>query len=359
MNSQNLLHINSNSLSNFYSISEYQRVYINNLIGEKLKNGIAKNSKINYVNLQYDAIEDIFSVLEEHYNFYNTNTTDGYIIEDEFIIEILLQYESKNSKGFLVNILSKDLKSCGIYFDKFKTVLSEFIIDKNFISYEVLQYKSGDDYSAVVYREEPDVNFNPLAMPFVDDIDDYIQKYLNSQAPLLILHGQPGTGKTTFVKYILSQMQHKKSTSLNVVYSFDETMFYSSTFFNKMIYDNFDILVLEDINQVLYKNLEDPSTISLLSKFLSVLDGLISKGKKVIITTNIESKTQIKPALIRPGRCFDVLQFRNIEGVEIDNLCDSCAKDLDLQIESINVSEFYAKCNNEQNNTIIKNSVGF
>ncbi|MEA2018008.1 MAG: hypothetical protein U9N59_06135, partial [Campylobacterota bacterium] len=96
-----------------------------------------------------------------------------------------------------------------------------------------------------------------------------------------------------------------------------------------------------------------------LNKFLSITDGLISKYKKIIITTNIESPNQLQPALIRPGRCFDVLNFRNIEGVEIDNLCDSCARDLDLQIESINLSEFYAKCNNEQNSDLVRNRVGF
>ena len=53
------------------------------------------------------------------------------------------------------------------------------------------------------------------------------------------------------------------------------------------------------------------------------------------------------------------MKFRRLEGVEIDNLCDDCAKDLDLQIESINLSEFYAMCNNEQNKKINNNKIGF
>ena len=53
------------------------------------------------------------------------------------------------------------------------------------------------------------------------------------------------------------------------------------------------------------------------------------------------------------------MKFRRLEGVEIDNLCDDCAKDLDLQIESINLSEFYAMCNNEQNKKINNNKNWF
>jgi ATP-dependent 26S proteasome regulatory subunit len=49
---------------------------------------------------------------------------------------------------------------------------------------------------------------------------------------------------------------------------------------------------------------------TMMHRFLNVGDGLVTtKGKKLIFSTNLPSTKDIDPALIRPGRCFDVLNF--------------------------------------------------
>jgi ATP-dependent 26S proteasome regulatory subunit len=154
------------------------------------------------------------------------------------------------------------------------------------------------------------------------------------------------------------QQQKQNDTTLDVRYSFDENIFGSNDFYSKIIFDDHDIFVLEDINNIIHKNSNEDYS-NAINKFLSVTDGLVSKKQKIIISTNIESKTQLYPALIRPGRCYDVVKFRKLQGEEIDNLCDSCAKDLDLQIDTINASEFFAKCDGEQNSKLVNNKIGF
>jgi len=283
-----------------------------------------------------------------------------YIIHKEFVAKLSWQYESSHT-GIAIVLSSENIQKSNDYITEVENTLSKFIVKENVVTYTILQNDDSKELNETFYQDSIEVDFNPIATPFIEDIDTYIESFLSSKAPVLILQGEPGTGKTTFVKYLLQIMQSKvqeKREDFKAMYSFDENIFYLSDFYKRIIYDDYDVLVLEDINQVLHKN-QDSERLNPINKFLSVTDGLISKYKKIIITTNIESKHHINPALLRPGRCYDVIPFRKLEGVEIDNLCDSVAKDLHLQTESINLSEFYAKCNNEQNSKVISSRVGF
>jgi ATP-dependent 26S proteasome regulatory subunit len=48
-----------------------------------------------------------------------------------------------------------------------------------------------------------------------------------------------------------------------------------------------------------------------MHKFLNVSDGLISAAdKKMVFSTNLPNIQDIDSALMRPGRCFDVVEFR-------------------------------------------------
>ncbi len=50
----------------------------------------------------------------------------------------------------------------------------------------------------------------------------------------------------------------------------------------------------------------------MMHRFLNVGDGLVGiQGKKLIFSTNLPSVKDIDPALIRAGRCFDILHFEN------------------------------------------------
>lgn len=360
MNENNLMHINSGSMRVLDDTREYQQLFINNIIGET-NPSLMKAHRTKIINCEVDDIENIWSILEAKYNLYSSSKYKAVIIEENFIAIINWQYESSLT-GFTIRVLSKSISSCNSYIKEIEDVLSDvLVIDRPLISYTILQNDNTEVLNETFYQESAEVVFNPIATPFIDNPDAYIENFMNSKAPVLILQGEPGTGKTTFVKYLLQTMQSKvsqKRDDFKAIYSFDETIFYLSEFYKRIIYDDYDVLVLEDINQVLYKN-QDESGINPINKLLSVTDGLISKYKKIIITTNIESKHHINQALLRPGRCYDVLHFRKLEGVEIDDLCDSVAKDLNLQTESINLSEFYAKCNNEQNTQLISSRVGF
>jgi hypothetical protein len=282
-----------------------------------------------------------------------------FILEEEFIATLNWLYQSSYI-GISISVLGKSIQDANKTITKIERTIEKFLLKKEMLSYTILQNDDTQELNETFYQDSIDIDFNPVALPFIEEPDSYIENFLNSKAPLLILQGEAGTGKTTFVKYILQTMQKQKSSAseFKVTYSFDESIFYLSDFYKRIIYDDYDVLVIEDVNQLLLKN-QDDGSLNPINKFLSVTDGLISKYKKIIITTNIESKHHIEPALLRPGRCYDIIPFRKLEGVEIDNLCDSCAKDLQLQMESVNLSEFYAKHENAANTRLLSHRVGF
>ena len=360
MENKNLMQISSQNIGYMDTLNEYHRLYINNKIGSILLNYKLHVKKRITLHFNKINIENIWKLLESKYEIYIFENDKVMILSNNFIAEFNKNYVSSHI-GIRLYIASDTIDNCDKYINQIKNDLKEFLIQDDIVEYIVLQYENNEKLNMTFYEDNINIDFNHLAVPFINDVDSYINDFITSSSPVLILQGKAGTGKTTFTKYILSKLKEKLKThnaNINTMYSFDENIFYSSDFYSKLIFEDYDILILEDINQAIHKN-QNEQDLNPLNKFLSVTDGLISKYKKIIITTNIESKTQLNQALIRPGRCFDVLNFRNIEGVEIDNLCDDCAKDLDLKTESISISEFYAKCNDEQNTDISKVTVGF
>lgn len=150
------------------------------------------------------------------------------------------------------------------------------------------------------------LNFRPAikaAYPWIKkDLTEYIDDYINSDASVIILIGAPGTGKTTFIKNLI----HRSGGDAKVAY--DETVMQGDGLFAGFIDDESRFLVMEDADAFLQSR-ADGNT--MMHKFLNVSDGLISAAdKKMVFSTNLPNITDIDPALMRPGRCFDVVEFR-------------------------------------------------
>jgi len=133
-------------------------------------------------------------------------------------------------------------------------------------------------------------------------VNKYYKEYEDSQSPILIILGPPGTGKTSFIRNYT--YQHNKKVTV----SYDINLMMLDEFFLSFLQGNQDLLILEDYDEFLRKRIDESET-RIMSKFLNLSQGLVQIGtKKIIFTANCE-KSVIDTALIRPGRCFDVLEF--------------------------------------------------
>ena len=357
---QNLIELQSQSMSTFDTLGEYQRLFINARVGEITTKNRLKTQRNKVLNFHVENLDAIWEALECEYDCYGVGKYIMHILEDDFIATFSWLYQATYI-GMRLTVLAKDIKHVNSVIARIEKSLEKWLTKEDIVFYTILQNDETQELNETTYNDVLDVTFNPLALPFIENVDEYIEDFLSSKAPLLILQGEAGTGKTTFVKQILQTMQKQLKPikeEFNVTYSFDESVFFLSDFYKRIIYDDYDVLVLEDINQMLVKN-SDEGVLNPINKFLSVTDGLVSKYKKIIITTNIESKHQIAPALLRPGRCFDALAFRKLEGEEIEKLSKSYEKEIDTQVEEINLSEFYAKLDDARNTKLLSHQVGF
>lgn len=169
--------------------------------------------------------------------------------------------------------------------------------------YSTRGYVLETDSSQPIYKK-----VYPTLYPDID-IDALTTTFLDSNESVLILYGDPGVGKTSFVKYmysmgILDRVFILQSLELalkpDAINDFPES--HGNTSKDLLFLDDVDILLApRDIKS-------DEKNSLILSTFLSMTDS-ICIPPKVILTTNVNIK-EIDAALIRPGRCFDFIHIK-------------------------------------------------
>jgi hypothetical protein len=196
-----------------------------------------------------------------------------------------------------------------------KKLSEEFTIAKSFVEW---MYTSDGNSATVPITDEKQPL--PEMYPFLSkDLFEYYDDYMDSSASVLVLLGPPGTGKTSFIRGLLQY------TKTNALVSYDASILEKDYIFARFVEGQNNVMILEDADTFLGSRTEGNDV---MHKFLNVGDGLItSKGKKMIFSTNLPSIKDIDPALIRPGRCFDVLEFRAMQETEHQVLADKLGID--------------------------------
>jgi hypothetical protein len=151
--------------------------------------------------------------------------------------------------------------------------------------------------------------------PFIEGgVNAYIKDFLDSKSSILILIGSPGLGKSGLIREIIARTNKRAYMTYNeAVFKDDDAFgdFVSST--------DAGVFVIEDADMLLKSR---DSGNELMAKFLGIGDGIIKlHGKKLIFSTNLPSTNDIDPAIMRAGRCYDVLNFRHLALKEAQLVC--------------------------------------
>ena len=231
---------------------------------------------------------------EDHYKsmlYVQNNSSSGFIIEED----------TNNFIKFDVNSNSTSVRAFG------NAEFAECIIDEVEANFDVvtsyIEWIYGSDGNSVNVPLNRDRLPVEEMYPFLngESLGDYYDRYMASSANILLLIGPPGTGKTTFIRGLLA---HRNCSA---IVTYDAGILEKDGFFARFIEDDAEVMVLEDSDAFL-KSRSDGNT--MMHRFLNVGDGLVTtKGKKMIFSTNLPSIRDIDSALIRPGRCFDIVTF--------------------------------------------------
>jgi len=281
---------------------------------------------------------------EEQYKdclFVQSNASTGFIVEEN----------TNNFIKFDVNSNSTTVRAFGdVEFaeDMIEIVESNFDVVSSYI--EWVYGSDGNSVNVPLNRDRLPVE---EMYPFLngESLGDYYDRYMESSANILLLIGPPGTGKTTFIRGLLA---HRNCSA---IVTYDAGILEKDGFFAKFIEDDAEVMVLEDSDAFL-KSRSDGNT--MMHRFLNVGDGLVTtKGKKMIFSTNLPSIRDIDSALVRPGRCFDIVTFDVLSAVDAKSL----AKKLKVKLPEVKDTYSIAEVFNQQSDNTKKSStnrkVGF
>lgn len=254
--------------------------------------------------------------------------------ESNYFIEFSFDYTGNldiiitGSKGFIFEIIE---------------MVSKNIRDQSLVQW---YYDSKMNYVDI----SVDLSKQPVQemYPFLKEpLSDYYDRYLKSSASILFLVGPPGTGKTSLIKGLLSH------SGGDAVVSYNMSLLSDDSLFANFIGGDKQFMILEDSDTYIQPRTEGNS---MIHRFLNVADGLISvKNKKLIFSTNLESITDIDPALIRKGRCFDILKFDYLNYDQAKKLGDRFGIDISKK-EEYTVADVF---NQEDNHSDQQRKIGF
>jgi ATP-dependent 26S proteasome regulatory subunit len=154
---------------------------------------------------------------------------------------------------------------------------------------------------------------------------------------IILLHGDPGTGKTTYIKYLTSLI--KKKEVLFVPPSMIEILSDPSIVPFLMDHKN-SILIIEDAERVI-SDREISGSPTGVSNILNITDGILGDclGIQIIATFNM-SREKIDNALLRKGRLIAEHKFEKLNVIETNKLLKHLNKDVVVN-EGMTLADIY------------------
>ena len=157
--------------------------------------------------------------------------------------------------------------------------------------------------------------------PFIEEgVNGLSEGFLASSSNLLLLVGPRGTGKTTLLRefcrgYKAGDIYQMCGDRVILHPRFDSYL--AALPANSLV-------IIEDADAILGKRTDNNTSLSML---LNELDGLANKGSKFIITTNLENLKSVDSAVLRVGRCYKTVAFRELKAEEANRVADALGYD--------------------------------
>ena len=164
---------------------------------------------------------------------------------------------------------------------------------------------------------------HPEFYPWIKmDLMDYFREFFKSKANALVLIGEPGTGKSTLIRTVIRELNVRAMLAYKQdVITSSEFVGACRDFLNRSNYDpenditkQTQAIVVEDADLIMRRRMDGNTQ---MAELLNATSGITSNiGHKFIMSTNLKTIDDIDPALLRPGRCFDILCFRSLSADE-------------------------------------------
>lgn len=271
------------------------------------------NCTLSYNHL-FEKLKDNYELISE--NHYRHNNPAEAIFKDDKK-EVLISLSTFGGETVVVKFCynihkppKKDLK----YIEKNKLTTE----DPSLV-YFMVNDLAGLSLEAVEYKKKHiDIKQN-----YNEDLYDLTPKIINDlssdKSGVHIFHGVPGSGKSTYIKYLINNVKKK------FVYCPSSVTFQLSdpNFIKLMVRQGEGcVLIIEDAEEALVE--QGSSRNSAVTNLLNLSDGIIGDALRIqIITTFNTDFKNIDPAILRKGRLLSLYEFKELEVEKAQNLLTS------------------------------------
>lgn len=141
----------------------------------------------------------------------------------------------------------------------------------------------------------------------------------NDKRGLILLHGAPGTGKTSYIKHLITGDSERKIVYIptHLASAIASPQFIS--FVKKELTNS--VLVIEDAEQVLLSRESFESQKEAVSNILNMTDGILADALNILIICTFNTDTKnLDTALLRKGRLLLNYKFDNLNETKTNAL---------------------------------------
>jgi hypothetical protein len=293
-------------------------------IPSKYQNNITYDQgvKAYFENIGFVQIQEIFSNTRR----YDLSQQQLYINEESGILIRFYGTSDKKNDDLILFDIGYDYRNGSLEkqldFDKIKT----FERKKKKANINLVKSDMGhldtEEYDLIAPSLDLELNYG---LDFLK-IHEVIERRLNKQNDkgIILLHGEPGSGKTTYIKHLTSLIKDKEI--LFIPPSMAE-MLSEPTIIPFLMDHKNSILIIEDAERVISDREINGSSAG-VSNILNLTDGILGDCLNIqILATFNMKKEKIDKALLRKGRLIAEHKFEKLSINESNKLLEKLKKD--------------------------------
>lgn len=340
------------SSNGFSCISSYSFSMIDDTTSEEKFIGFVSNNERKEYVIDCSTTEtysnaDGSIVMQVSMKEYSFKTDDGH----KLIVEIDTTEVSflEEKRVFCENLSNRIIQSCyqraSQFIDEDSPIIG--IIGSTPEGMYVKEYNLGKG-AKNLSDEELDLHYGESFSEFHTKLTSLLK---SDSKGLIIFHGQPGTGKTYYIRMLLKDLVKSKKNVLYVPSNFIDSFLDPSfiTFLSDWILEqnNPTIILLEDAECLVESR--DSGVRSLgISNLLNITDGILNDilGTQIILTFNT-NLDYIDSALLRPERLLARKEFTNLSKEESLKLVEHLGIEYNVS-EDMSLADIYSLKNNRK-----------
>lgn len=228
--------------------------------------------------------------------------------------------------------------------DREQAALISKLLDAHVLEKCSKMYVLSNTYGELSLSALPIDKITPnIALNYGDDFvsvnNNILESLSNEKSGLYLFHGEPGTGKSTYIKYLCSGILSRKIAYIPVGLISALT----SPDMLPLLMEHKDlIIVIEDAEQALIARDTASANSHVVSTILNLTDGFLGDAMNTtIVATFNTGKENIDEALLRKGRLRVCHEFKKLSIDQAKKLASSIGQDENNVTEGMSLADIY------------------